>query len=56
MVRIYLLDRGFSQWRWLCPKHKAAMVRDGWEVKAVGVPPHELACDDCPRTQVEGER
>jgi hypothetical protein len=44
-VRIYLLDRGYSVWGWLCGKHLAIRLGQGWELKDEKDPPHELTCD-----------
>ena len=44
-VRIFLIDRGYSVWAWLCPKHKQAAIESGWEVKEDKDPPHKLKCD-----------
>lgn len=48
-VSIYLLDRGFTVWHWLCSKHLADRVTAGWLVKETKPAPHELTCDDCRR-------
>ena len=47
MVSIVQLDRGFSVWCWLCPKHLKARQKAGWDLKATKKPPHELTCDAC---------
>jgi hypothetical protein len=47
MVSIVQLDRGFSVWCWLCPKHLKARQKAGWDLKATKKPPHPLTCDDC---------
>lgn len=46
-VSIVHLDRGFSLWRWLCPRHIKAAKAKGWELKEKRKPPHELPCDMC---------
>lgn len=50
-VIIIEMDRGFSVVSWLCPKHIAARKRKGWDEKWRKPPPHELACEDCPRKE-----
>lgn len=45
-VRIYLLDRGFSCWQWLCGRHLAKRKLDKWAVVSSQDPPHVLLCDD----------
>jgi hypothetical protein len=49
MVAIYLITRAYDLWCWLCPKHVAARTNEGWTVKQRKEPPHELACEDCPK-------
>jgi len=44
-VRVVLLDRGYSVWGWLCSKHLALRLSQGWELKEERDPPHELKCD-----------
>ena len=48
-VAIYRLNRAYEVWQWLCPKHLAARLDDGWDVKERKNPPHELRCDDINR-------
>lgn len=45
-VRIYQLDKAYTQWVWLCPKHLELRKQMGYDVKADIDPPHELTCDD----------
>lgn len=44
-VRIYQLDRGYSVWGWLCPRHLELALQQGWEIKDTKPAPHELTCD-----------
>ena len=44
-VRIYLLNRAFETWRWLCRSCLEELKAEGYEVKESKEPPHALACD-----------
>lgn len=46
-VRIVKMDRAFSAYFWLCPKHVKAKKREGWDVLETLPPPHELPCEEC---------
>lgn len=59
MVEIVELDRGFTQFVWLCKPCKEARERDGYHVKGSRPLPYrmvngkpervELECQDCPK-------
>lgn len=46
-VAIYLLDRAFPVWVWLCGDCLAKRRAAGWDVKETKTAPHPLRCDDC---------
>lgn len=46
-VLIVRLDRGWSKWEWLCPRHIKAAKAKGWETMEKRKPPHDLPCDAC---------
>lgn len=46
-VRVYQLDNGKGAWPyWLCGRHKAKRVLDGYVVVSERDPKHEILCDD----------
>jgi len=47
-VRIYQIDRAFSEWVWLCSPHLERRLALNYQVKASKDPPHDgLPCLDC---------
>lgn len=47
LVRIYSLYNGGQDWPfWLCGRHLAKRLNDGWVVKSEKDAPHDLPCDD----------
>jgi hypothetical protein len=47
-VSIYRMEKGVAVWQWLCSKHLAERVSEGFEAKEIKTPPHPLNCELCP--------
>lgn len=47
-VLICKLTKGWTIHSWLCERHRAKKVNEGWDVAVLETKRDDLACDQCP--------